>query len=77
MPLKRRVSKVRPHYSETIERLIDFLPIDFSEDTKDDLLGVVYFNEFPELPDEVRERAMSILSNWSISNASKTPNPQR
>jgi len=77
MPVKKRISKAKPYYSETIERLIGCLDIEFSELAKDDLVAVVYFNEFPEFPEKVRSRAMSILTDWSILNADKAQGSKR
>ena len=67
MPVKRCISNAKPYYSQTIERLIDCLEIEFSEPAKDELVAVAYFNEYPEFPDELRHRAMSVLSGWCDS----------
>jgi hypothetical protein len=64
MPVKKRISKAKVRYCETIERLIAWLPIEQTEESQSDLLSVVYFGDYPELPNDLRLRAMNVLSGW-------------
>jgi hypothetical protein len=64
MPIKRRVSKTKIFYTETVERLIACSPIERSDAAQSDLVAIAYFSEWPELPDQLRQRAMSILDGW-------------
>jgi hypothetical protein len=66
VPIKKRISKAKTLYPETIERLIAWQPIAQTEDAQSELVCVVYFNEYPELPDVLRARAMDILSSWRL-----------
>jgi hypothetical protein len=45
MPVKKRISKAKVRYCETIERLIAWLPIEQTEESQSDLLSVVHPGE--------------------------------
>ena len=64
MPAKRRTPKNRIAYPETIEQLIAGEAIAESEDARQQLLEVGYFGDWPELPAEIRQRALDVLAGW-------------
>jgi hypothetical protein len=64
MPVKRRTPKGRVQYPEPIQRLVDGDPLEFSEENRNAVLGVCYFNDYPGLSQEVRQRAGDLLTEW-------------
>jgi hypothetical protein len=67
MPVKRRgAPKARPTYPATVQALLAGQQIAPSAEAKNDLLGVMYFNDWPELTadEKLRRRASDILDCW-------------
>ena len=64
MPVKQRIDKRRRDLpSETITRLLEAQPIEFSEVAREAIIDAVYFRE-PALPPEAEARGIEILAIW-------------
>jgi len=61
MPVKRRRDKRKLIYPPVIEALIAGETIEPTDENRSAILGVVYFNEFPELPKSAQDRARAFL----------------
>jgi hypothetical protein len=68
MPAKRRTPKHRIIYPDPIERLISGEPIEETEDNRQRLIEVGFFGDWPELPREIRQRALDVLDAWRAAN---------
>lgn len=66
MPVKRRASKMRPAYPATLWSLLDGAPVPPSVEAKGVLLGIIYFNDYPELARDtaLHEHAARVLHSW-------------
>ena len=64
MPVKRRIDKRRRDLlSETITRLLEAQPIEFSEAAREVIVAAVYFRD-PALPPEAEARGVKLLAAW-------------
>jgi hypothetical protein len=64
MPVKRRIDKRRCDLpSETITRLLEAQPIEFSEVVREVIIAAVYFRD-PALPPEAEARGLKLLATW-------------
>jgi hypothetical protein len=64
VPVKRRIDKRRRDLpSETITRLLEAQPIEFSEAAREVIIAAVYFR-VPALPPEAEARGIKLLATW-------------
>jgi hypothetical protein len=65
MPVKRRTPKHRRDYPEPIAGLFAGRPIEATEENRQGLIAVVYFDDYPELPAAAQKRARELLTEWT------------
>lgn len=67
MPVKRRGGKARAVYPEAIAAVLSGQDLEFSEEAHQQLVGLVYFGDFPDAPPAALARAQAFLSAWGTS----------